>query len=48
VDAAGNTKTGGFYVELAYSAGSPDATSANSQIYLDEFAMLIISGEYGK
>lgn len=48
VDSAGNTKTGGFYVELAYSAGSPDATSANGTIFLDEFAMLIESGEYGK
>jgi hypothetical protein len=48
VDAAGNTKTGGYYVELSYAAGSPDATSANSQIYLDQFAMLIESGEYGK
>jgi hypothetical protein len=48
VDSAGNTKTGGFYVELSYAAGSPDATSANSQIFLDEFAMLIESGEYGK
>jgi hypothetical protein len=48
VDSAGNTKTGAYYVNLSYSAGSPDATSANSQIYLDEFAMLIESGQYGK
>jgi hypothetical protein len=48
VDAAGNTKTGAYYVTLSYAAGSPDATSANSQIYLDDFAMLIYSGQYGK
>lgn len=48
VDSAGNTKTGAYYVTLSYAAGSPDATSANSQIYLDEFALLIISGQFGK
>lgn len=48
VDAAGNTKTGAYYVTLAYTAASPDATSANSQIYLDEFAMLVTAGtQYG-
>ena len=48
VDAAGNTKTGAYYVTLSYAAGSPDATSANSQIYLDDFAILITSGQFGK
>lgn len=49
VDSAGNTKTGGFYVELTYAAGSPDATSANGTIFLDEFGMLIESSTaYGK
>jgi hypothetical protein len=49
VDSAGNTKTGGFYVELTYAAGSPDATSANGTIFLDEFALLIESSTaYGK
>lgn len=48
VDSAGNTKTGAFYVTLSYTAGSQDATSANSQIYLDEFAILITStAQYG-
>lgn len=48
IDAAGTTKTGSYYVTLAYSAGSPDATSANSQIYLDQFAILITStAQYG-
>jgi len=48
VDSAGNSKTGGYYVTLSYQAGSPDATSANSQIFLDEFAILIYSGQFGK
>lgn len=48
VDSAGNTKTGAYYMTLSYAPGSPDATSANSQIYLDEFAILITSGQYGK
>jgi len=48
VDSAGNTKTGAYYVNLAYSALSPDATSANSTIFLDEFALLITStAQYG-
>lgn len=41
VDSAGNTKTGGFLVTLSYSAGSPDATSANSEIFLDQSGLLI-------
>ena len=48
VDAAGNTKTGSFVVVLAYTAGSQDATSANSEIFLDEFGILITStSQYG-
>lgn len=41
VDAAGSSKAGAYYVTLAYSAGSPDATSANGTIFLDEFGLLI-------
>jgi hypothetical protein len=48
VDSAGNTKTGGYYVSLTFAAGSPDATSANGTIFLDEFGLLIESGQYGK
>ncbi len=48
VDAAGNTKTGAYYVTLSYAAGSPDATSDNTQIYIDEFGVLILSGQFGK
>lgn len=48
VDAAGTTKTGGYYVTLAYAAGSADAPSANTQIYLDDFGVLILSGQYGQ
>lgn len=44
VDSSGTTKTGGYNVVLSYAAGSPDATSANSQIFLDEFAILITAG----
>lgn len=44
VDSAGNTKTGAYYVTLSYSAGSPDATSANGTIFLDEFGLLITAG----
>lgn len=41
VDAAGTTKTGAYLVQLSYSAGSPDATSANSEIFLDQSGLLI-------
>jgi hypothetical protein len=41
VDSAGNTKTGSYLVTLSYSAGSPDATSANSEIFLDTSGLLI-------
>lgn len=41
VDAAGSTKTGSYIVTLSYSAGSPDATSANSEIFLDTSGLLI-------
>lgn len=41
VDAAGTTKTGAYYVQLAFSPLSPDATSANSEIYLDQSGLLI-------
>jgi hypothetical protein len=48
VDAAGSTKAGAYYVTLSYSAGSPDATSANGTIFLDEFGLLIkASTAYG-
>lgn len=48
VDAAGTTKAGAYYVTLAYTAASPDATSANGTIFLDEFAVLITStAQYG-
>lgn len=48
VDSAGNTKTGGYTVVLSYTAGSPDATSANSEIFLDEMAILVTAGtQYG-
>lgn len=48
VDSAGTTKTGAYYMTLSYASGSPDATSANTQIYLDDFAILITSGQFGK
>lgn len=41
VDAAGTTKTGGYYLNLSYSGLSPDATSANATIFLDEFSLLV-------
>ncbi len=41
VDSAGNTKTGSYLVTLSYSAASPDATSANSEIFLDTSGLLI-------
>lgn len=48
VDAAGSTKTGAYYVTLSYTAASPDATSANGTIFLDEFGLLIAaSTAYG-
>ncbi len=48
VDAAGSTKTGAYTVTLAYSALSPDATSANSEIFLDQSGLLIkASTQYG-
>jgi hypothetical protein len=48
VDSAGTTKTGDFVVTLSYTAGSPDATSANSQIFLDAQGLLILAaGQYG-
>lgn len=48
VDAAGTTKTGAYYVVVAFNAASPDATSANSEIYLDQSGLLIkASTQYG-
>lgn len=44
VDSAGNTKTGGYNVVLSYAAASPDATSANSEIFLDPYGLLIYAG----
>lgn len=44
VDAAGTTKTGSYLVQLSYAAGSPDATSANSEIFLDPYGLLIKAG----
>jgi hypothetical protein len=47
VDAAGTTKTGGYYVVLSWpagSAGSPDLSSVNSQIFLDQFGILLFAG----
>jgi hypothetical protein len=41
VDSAGTTKTGGYVVVLNYSAGSPDSTSANSEIFLDDGGLLL-------
>lgn len=41
VDSAGNTKTGSYLVQLSFSASSPDATSANSEIFLDVSGLLI-------
>jgi len=43
-DASGTSKTGGYYVVLSFAAGSPDATSANSEIYLDQNGLLIVAG----
>lgn len=48
VDASGTTKSGGYYLTLAYSALSPDATSANATIFVDQFTLLIkASTQYG-
>ena len=49
VDAAGTTKTGGFYVTLgSWATGSPDSSSANSEIYLDQMGLLLAaSTAYG-
>jgi hypothetical protein len=49
VDAAGNTRTGGFYITLgSWAAGSPDTPSANSEIYLDQMAIILLaSTAYG-
>lgn len=45
VDSAGNTKTGGFYVTLgSWSSTSPDASSANSEIFLDQSGLLLQAG----
>lgn len=41
VDAAGNSKTGAYYIQLSFSAASPDATSANGTIFLDQSGLLI-------
>lgn len=41
VDAAGQTKTGAFTVQVSFAAASPDATSANSEIFLDQSGLLI-------
>lgn len=42
VDAAGTTKTGGFLVVLgSWDKNSPDTSSANSEIFLDQMGLLI-------
>lgn len=42
VDAAGTTKTGGYYISLGtWAPGSPDSASANSEIFLDQMGLLI-------
>lgn len=42
VDAAGTTKTGGYFITLgSWSSASPDSASANSEIFLDQMGMLI-------
>jgi hypothetical protein len=49
VDAAGTTKTGGYYLSLGtWAPGSPDSASANSEIYLDQLGLIIAaSTAYG-
>lgn len=49
VDAAGTTKTGGYYISLGtWAPGSPDSASANSEIFLDQMGLLIAaSTQYG-
>jgi hypothetical protein len=49
VDAAGNTKTGAYYVTLGgWSSTSPDSSSANSEIFLDASGLLLkASTAYG-
>jgi hypothetical protein len=45
VDSAGNTKVGGFYLTLgSWAAGSPDSASANSEVYLDQFGLILAAG----
>jgi hypothetical protein len=44
VDSAGSTKVGSYLVVLAYSSASIDATSANSEIFLDPYGLLIKAG----
>ena len=49
VDAAGTTKTGGYYIILgSWSSLSPDASSINSEIYVDQMGLIIAaSTAYG-
>lgn len=49
VDAAGTTKTGGFFITIGtWASASPDAASANSEIFLDQMGLLIAaSTQYG-
>jgi hypothetical protein len=46
VDSAGTTKTGGYNVTLTWpaaSSGSPDLSSVNSQIFVDQYGLLIVA-----
>lgn len=44
VDAAGTTKTGGFVIQLgSWDKNSPDTSSANSEIFLDEMGLLLVA-----
>lgn len=49
VDAAGTTKTGGYYISLGtWDKSSPDSASANSEIFLDQLGLLLAaSTAYG-
>lgn len=49
VDAAGTTKTGGYYLTLGtWASSSPDSSSANSEIYLDQLGLILAaSTAYG-
>lgn len=47
VDSAGTSKTGGYNIALTWpaaSSGSPDLSSVSSQIFVDQYCLLIIAG----